>query len=97
MPIPHQEPEFRSHFLRRFNNVALIVYTLRKSINCSLSARLSPRQAFASLMPAHSSFAVDESPYFRAFYGGRTRDRTLDLSRVKGRVKGQKTENTVTY
>jgi hypothetical protein len=97
MPIPHQEPEFRSHFLRRSNNVALIVYPLRKSINCSLSARLSPRQAFASLMPAHSSFAVDESPYFRAFYGGRTRDRTLDLSRVKGRVKGQKTENTVTY
>jgi hypothetical protein len=48
MLIPHKEPEFCSHFLRR-SNVALGGDHLRKSINCCLSARPSPQQALASL------------------------------------------------
>jgi hypothetical protein len=54
MPIPHQEPEFRSHFLRRSNNVALIVYPLPKSINRSLSRPAFAAQA-ATARPADQS------------------------------------------
>ena len=49
MLIPHKGPEFRSHFLRRSKVVALVVYHLRKSINCCLNACPSPRQALALL------------------------------------------------
>jgi hypothetical protein len=36
MLIPHEEPEVRSHLLRR-SNLALVVYHLRKTINCLLT------------------------------------------------------------
>ena len=47
MLIPHKGPEFCSQFLRR-SKVALVVYHLRKSINCCLNARRSPQQTLAS-------------------------------------------------
>ena len=47
MLIPHKGPELCSQFLRR-SNVALVVYHLRKSVNCYLSARPS-RQALVML------------------------------------------------
>ena len=58
MLIPHKGPEFRSHFLRRSNNVALTVYLLRKSINCLLNARSFAAASFAWLMPTYLSIAV---------------------------------------
>ena len=51
MLVPHQGPEFRSHFLRRSNNVALIVYHLRKTINRLLNAKPFAAASFAWLMP----------------------------------------------
>ena len=51
MLVPHQGPEFRSHFLRRSNNVALIVYHSCKTINCLLTARSLAAVSFAWLMP----------------------------------------------
>ena len=49
MLIPHEGPEVRSHFLRR-SNVALVVYHLRKTINCLLNARPFAAASFAWLM-----------------------------------------------
>jgi hypothetical protein len=51
MPIRHQGPEFRSQFLRRSNNVALIVHHPRKTINCLLTARSLAAVSFTWLMP----------------------------------------------
>ena len=50
MLIPHKGPEFRSHFLRRSKVVALVVYPLRKSINCCLSARPLPSSPVSSAL-----------------------------------------------
>ena len=49
MLIPHEGPEVRSHFLRR-SNLALVVYHLRKTINCLLNARPFAAASFAWLM-----------------------------------------------
>jgi hypothetical protein len=69
MPIPHQEPEFRSHFLRRSNNVALVVYPLRKSIKWLLNA--GPfAAAGVEPMPAHSSSEKGESHISKPVFQG---------------------------
>ena len=49
MLIP-EGPEVGSHFLRR-SNLALVVYHLRKTINCLLTAGPFAAASFAWLMP----------------------------------------------
>ena len=64
MLIPHKGPEFCAQFLRR-SKVALVVYHLRRSINCCLNAlvrrsKLLHRHAGASQFTVGEAFFVAE-------------------------------------
>ena len=55
--IPHQVPEFRSHFVRRSTKVALIVDTSRKTMNGS-KRPVSRRSKLTWLMPTQLTVLV---------------------------------------